>query len=185
VIIRTYQCDECGLQFEVALDSGTDADPDCPDCSKILNWVPGMFALKTDKSRAVDLTQRVMEQDYGLTNFNDNSREGDVAFKPPPEMQTAEREDIEQAVREYVRETTQVPASVAGAKPQAEAAPAPSNFWGAQPTGGVQTQPIPAAMMLAGAKTGPQGPNPMEMLQQGIKSGQLASKAHIISRWRP
>jgi hypothetical protein len=187
VIIRTYQCEDCGLQFEIELESGNDPDPDCPDCSKVLDWVPGLFAIGTVKSRAVDFTQKVIEEDFGLTNLNDGNREGDVAFKPAAEMQTAERENIEQAVREFVRETTQpVPTPTGNLPPQAQAAPVGQNFWGASPAG-IAANPVPASLMLAGAKTGPQFPDyhPMKLLQEGIKSGHLQTKARIISRWRP
>jgi hypothetical protein len=185
MIIRSYQCLDCNLMFEVELESGEDGDPDCPNCARILDWVPGMFAVKTDRSRAVDYTQKIIEEDFQLPNLNDGNREGDVAYKPPPPMQTAERETIEQAVREFVRESTQVPAGMAPPPPagQPQIQAAVHNFWGAQPAGGMPG--IPAAAALAGAKIGPQYPNPMATLQEGLKSGHLRTPVRILSRWRP
>src|SRR6516162_5916553 len=100
MIYRTYQCIDCNYIFEIECESSSTEDPPCPECDKVLDWVPGMFSIKTERSRAVDYTQKVIEEDYGLTDLKDNNREGDVAFKPPPPMHTHERETVEQAVRE-------------------------------------------------------------------------------------
>ena len=183
-IVRTYACDECNTVFDVECESN-DGDPDCPECTKVLQWIPGEFSIKTNKSRAVDHTQKIMEQDYGLSDFNDNSREGDIAAKAPAPMQTAEHDQIAQSVMEYVRDTTTVPASfnqpIQG--PQAQAAPV-TPMWGTNPA--INTNTISAQAALAAAKVGPGSEvNPMALLQQGIKSGHLTAKAHIISRWKP
>lgn len=187
LIIRTYQCNECNWQFEVQCESGDDGDPPCPECEKILQWVPGMFHVKTDKSRAIDYTQKVVEEDFGLTDLNDRNREGDVAYRAPPAPSAVEREKVERQIREYVAQSTApVPAP---SQPQSAPAAAPlnANFWGAQPTGGIQANPIAAQTMIAGVRQGPQFPdrNPMKLLQQGIKSGHLRSPARIVARWRP
>ena len=89
-IVRTYRCDSCQNIFDVTCESN-DPDPECPECDKVLEWQPGMFSVKTNRSRSMDLTQKVLEQDYGLDNFNDNLREGDVAAKGPPPAQGEER----------------------------------------------------------------------------------------------
>src|SRR5262245_10376379 len=102
MIRRTYACDDCETQFEVDCESGNDGDPDCPNCSKVLQWVPARVNIGTVKGKAIDVTQKIIEEDFGLTNLNDNNREGDVAYKAAAPMQTAERENIEQQVREYV-----------------------------------------------------------------------------------
>jgi DNA-directed RNA polymerase subunit RPC12/RpoP len=182
VIIRTYLCEECGKEFEVTFDSSEEPDPDCPSCSKVLQWVPGLFSVKTDRSRAVDYTQKMVEQDYGLTNLNDGSREGDVAYKAPSAPQTSERENIERAVREYVAQTT---APVAIPQPPG-AAPVTQSVWGAQPAVTMQTQAVPSSAMLAGARQGPGSEvNAMELLQKGIKSGQIPRKERIVAKWSP
>src|SRR5215470_17509578 len=98
MVIRTYLCEECNTQFEVACESGSDGDPDCPNCAVVLQWVPSRMNIGTVKSKAIDYTQKMVEQDYGLSNMNDGNREGDVAYKAPAPMQTNERETIEQSV---------------------------------------------------------------------------------------
>ena len=95
MIIRTYRCNDCQELFEVTCES-SDGDPDCPFCARELVWQPKSFAITTTKSKAVDVTQQIMEEDYGLTDFNDNMREGDIAAKTPVRPR-AEREAIEQA----------------------------------------------------------------------------------------
>lgn len=187
MIIRSYGCEDCGLEFEVTCDSGDDGDPDCPRCTKVLQWIPKEFAIKTNKSRAIDYTQDVLEKDYGLSNLNDNAREGDVAYKPPSPPHAGEREAVEREVREYVAQTTTPVPQPTADEMRARAIPQTANFWGAQPTGGVQTQPVAAQTALAGLKYGPQYPdrNPMKLLQEGIKSGQLTNKVRIIAKWNP
>src|SRR6266568_3768819 len=82
MIIRSYLCNDCGDKFEITFDNGDEPDPVCPYCrDMVLQWQPGMFSIKTGKSRAMDATQDILERDYGLTDFNDNLREGDVAAK--------------------------------------------------------------------------------------------------------
>jgi hypothetical protein len=179
MIIRTYRCDDCEQEFEVHCES-SDGDPDCPTCEKVLDWQPGMFAITGHKSRAIDVTQKIIEEDFGLANLKDNTREGEAAYKEPRADTTHERDKITQSVMEYVRETT-------GHSPGASVQPPPSvGFnWGTQ----VASAPAPQVSMqhvLAQTKVGPQAPeNPMQILQGGIKSGHLRSKNRIIAKWNP
>jgi hypothetical protein len=179
MIIRTYRCDDCEQEFEVHCES-SDGDPDCPACAKVLDWQPGMFAITGHKSRAIDVTQKIIEQDFGLANLKDNTREGEAAYKEPRVDTTHEKEKITQAVMEYVRETT-------GTAPGGPvSAPAPVAFnWGTQVAGAPAPQ-VSMQHVLAQTKVGPQPPeNPMEILQGGIKSGHLRSKNRIIAKWSP
>jgi len=98
MIIRTYRCNECQEVFDVTCESN-DGDPDCPYCKQVLVWTPKSFAIGTNKGKAVDVTQQIMEEDYGLTDFNDNMREGDIAAKTPVRSKE-EREAIEQMERD-------------------------------------------------------------------------------------
>jgi hypothetical protein len=182
MIIRTYKCDDCELEFEVDCESN-DPDPDCPQCSKVLDWVPGMFAINGVKSKAIDYAQDIIEKDFGLSNLKDNTREGEPAYLEPPAPQTNEREKIERAVREYVQESTHPVAQVARSQTDGGAAHASFN-WGTQPAG-VTVPQVSMQHVLATAKTGPQGPNPMNLLHQGIKSGELKTPMKIVGRWRP
>jgi len=102
MIIRTYRCNDCGDTFDVTCESA-DGDPDCPFCAKVLQWQPERFSIGTNRSRALDLTQNIIENDYQLSDLKDNLREGDVAAKGPPPAQGEERawrERIEQDNRD-------------------------------------------------------------------------------------
>jgi hypothetical protein len=114
MIIRTYRCEDCQEVFEVTCES-SDGDPDCPYCSREMQWQPTRFAIGTTKGKAIDVTQKIMEEDYGLTDFNDNMREGDIAAKTPVRGRE-ERETIEQAERD----AKEFAASAANMSPQAK-----------------------------------------------------------------
>ena len=178
MIIRTYRCDDCEHTFEVTCESN-DGDPDCPTCSKVLEWTPVSFAITGVKAKAVDYTQKILEQDYGLSNFRDNNREGDVAAMGPAPETTAEREKVVRAVKEYAESATMAP------ELKQQGAPAPANFWGGQPAMGIQTNPIAPSAMLAGTKVGPRGYDTMKILHDGIRTGQLTTPTRILARWKP
>lgn len=104
-VIRTYQCNDCKETFEVTCGAD-DPDPDCPGCSVVMEWRPQKFSIGGSvTSKAVDLTQKVLEEDYGMTDFKDNQREGDVAFKEKP--RTADErhaiEKMEADAKEYAK----------------------------------------------------------------------------------
>ena len=182
MIIRTYKCDDCELEFEVNCESN-DPDPDCPTCSKILDWVPGMFAINGNKSKALDVTQKIIEEDFGMSNLKDNTREGEAAFIEPTPVTTVERETVERNIREYAAQAVAVPAPIS--RSDVDGGPASASFnWGTQPQGNPAPQ-VSMQHVIATAKQGPQGPNPMTMLHQGIKSGALRTPMRIVGRWRP
>lgn len=175
-VIRTFGCDDCGLEFEVT-QGMNDAAPECPRCCVVLEWRPQSFNITGNKSRAMNLTQQILETEYGLTNFRDNQREGDIAAinaGPPPvavqDAQTRQLSEIAQA---------------SGAPPltaqQAEMAKA---FWGG---GQTPLQQIPAAQMLADAKAATadanaNGVNPMDLLHKAGKAGKLKTPINIMAR---
>jgi hypothetical protein len=160
MIIRTYHCKDCDALFEVQHDSGDEPYPDCPKCEKVLDWRPIGFAIGgTNKGKAMDYTQKVLEQDYGLTDFKDNTREGESVIKMPVET-TAQREVRELVEKEVAKNALQTPEQQASA----------AKFFGGSPGGPPQhlTQTF-----LAGAKAGVQGPDPMALLHKGAKSGSI------------
>jgi hypothetical protein len=178
MIVRTYACDDCGSEFEVTCNSD-DPAPDCPNCARVLEWRPGMFAIKTTKSRAMDVTQDILEKDFGLTNFKDNQREGDVAaITAPAPSQAAKDAEIRQ-LSEVVQQTTGQPLT---AQQHAMA----QSFWGG---GNAMQQAIPADAMLAGAKQNTaaadaEGVNPMALLHKAGKAGHLKTPIKIVARAR-
>jgi hypothetical protein len=88
-VVRTYECGECGSRFDKLHFDRADPAPPCPGCAALSakqTQVPGGFAIKSDKSRAVDITQKICEEDYGMSDMNDRQREGDLAFKTPSHL---------------------------------------------------------------------------------------------------
>src|SRR5215831_16240615 len=174
MIIRTYKCDDCGVVFEVDIFDINAADPPCPQCEQVLDWVPGMFAIGTNKGKAVDVTQKILEEDYGLTNFNDNSREGDIAAKLPVETR-ADREQKEQMTREVEEMRVQ---HLKGQAADPALQKAAAGFWGG---GGGNLPPMMAQTLLASAKALPKmSSDPIKILHQGAKSGQLPTGFRVI-----
>lgn len=158
MIIRTYLCTDCNTEFEVTCESGNAGDPDCPTCTKVLQWIPAWRgASKTNVGRAADVAQQILEEDYGMTNFRDNSREGDIAAITPSETM-AEREKREAAVAAVNMEMAKTAPQLNDA--QAEAVKA---FWGAGPQAPINPA-INAPALIAAAKAGPQGNDPIKML---------------------
>jgi hypothetical protein len=71
-----------------------------------------MFSVKTNRSRALDLTQNIIEGDYGLSDLNDNLREGDIAAKVPvpPREERDWRDRVEADNRALAAQTSQMSA---------------------------------------------------------------------------
>ena len=176
-VIRTFGCDDCGLEFEVT-QGMDDPHPDCPRCCQVLEWRPTSFNIVGTKSKAIDVTQKIMEDDYGYSNFNDNMREGDVAAKPAAAATGAQIDAEIRQVAEYATQTTGAPTLNAT---QAEMAKA---FWSG---GQTPLQKVPAAEMLNNAKASTvlanaEGRNPMDLLHKAGKRGQLKTPIHVIAR---
>jgi len=176
-VIRTYACDDCGLTFEVTQNMADDA-PDCPNCSRVLEWTPQSFAIIGTKAKAVDITQRILEQDYGLTNFNDNMRAGDVAAKSEAAPSTAQR-DAE------IRQLSEVAQQLATPL-TAEQTNMARGFWNGGATIGPAMPAVAAADMLAGAKAATaaanaEGVNPMALLHQAGKQGRLKTPVRVVA----
>jgi len=175
MVIRSYVCNDCQTQFEVTCESGSDGDPDCPSCSKVLQWVPGMFAISGVKSKALDLTQKIMEQEYGYSNFKDNTREGETVVMAPTPPTTSSNDALMQQVSEFAQSTAQPLNPV-----QKEMA---ASFWGS----GNQVPQIPVAQVLASAKANAalatqEGVNPMALLHRAGREGKLPLKINVIAR---
>ncbi len=165
-ILRTYRCEECGEVFEVTLES-SDPDPSCPYCRDVvLQWQPGMFSIKTRKSRAMDATQDILERDYGLTDFHDNLREGDVAAKTPVRSHE-EREAIEKVEAD----AKELAASAGNMLPAAQ------QFFQGQ--GGPMQVNI-AQQALADARANKSASNPMSMLHQAGQRGELPNNYRLL-----
>lgn len=169
-IVRTYKCNDCGDLFEIVLESGSDDDPPCPYCAKTLDWRPGMFAIKTNKSRALDLTQEIVENDYGLSNLKDNLREGDVAAMTPVKT-TADRE-ADEALQRDLRDL---------ATNSERMHPAARTFFGGA-QGGPFGQNLNVQSVIQNAKGSvPADRNPMALLAEAGKRGQLPINYKLLT----
>jgi hypothetical protein len=168
---RTYKCD-AGHQFVHRTADPNEPAPPCPGCpppipsapGPVVAWVPPLPALGTTKGKAIDLAQKIAEEDYGLTDFNDNQRAGDIAYKPPAPMQTAEREA---AIREMMQ------AGVPEALPM-EAQQKVQNFW--QGSAGATSDTIVGDGSIAKAasqEAAAQGVDPVGILERGRSSGMM------------
>lgn len=83
IVVRTYRCSVCKTSITVRQESADDA-PECETCHGDTSWVPGGFSITGAKSQAVEIVHRIAEKQFGMTDMNDGTREGDVAFKMTP-----------------------------------------------------------------------------------------------------
>lgn len=98
----TFDCLECGEEFQVRWAEGDD-DPECGACWKRQREAEDRIAMMVEEGRApsvskgihgADVTYNMMEREYGLTDMNDNMREGDIAFKGDGPKHTREMNDL-------------------------------------------------------------------------------------------
>jgi len=161
MIVRSYRCEQCKQEFDMTFESGNDPDPVCPnpDCRDIeMVWQPKRFAIGGSvASAAVDVTQKIIEEDYGVANMQDGMREGDAAFKSTPK-QGAELQAEERVMRE-----------LAAQKP--EMLPAAQQFFSGSPGG-------PPSSFVAGAVAAAKSQHekrydPISLLHQAGQKGEL------------
>ena len=174
-VIRTYSCAVCGDVFDFTCESN-DPDPACKGCSVVMEWQPKSFAIKGNISKAADITQKIMEQDYGYSNFKDNTREGETVVMAPPTPTTSSNDALMQQVSEFAQSTRQPLSPV-----QANMA---KDFWGA---GAAAMPQIPVGDALAFAKQQTalatrEGVNPMNLLHRAGREGKLPMKINVIAR---
>lgn len=132
IVVRSYRCGVCKTSVTLRQESAEGA-PDCPTCHGDTDWQPGGFMITGAKSQAVDIAQRVVEKQFGLTDLKDNTREGEAAFKP-----------------------TVVQSKMI------------DNYWAGE-AATIGSNRIPMQTLLAGAKGGPQSPDPVSMLHKAQK----------------
>ena len=177
MIRRTYECNDCQAMFEVDCNSN-DPDPECPACNMVLEWRPKGFAIGGSiEGKAVKYAQDVMENDYGLTNFKDNNRPGDVGFIDPTRKTAAKLDEIGQRESEAGREVVErMKAIDPQLKPQVD------GFFGGQ-TASIGQNRVPVTQLIQGGKMGPSANvDPMAALHKLGKEGKLPNNFKIIAR---
>ncbi len=178
IVRRTYRCGDCQHVFKWVHEGDDETHPNCPVCVSMdkppapAAFVPPLPGVLTTKSKAIDYTQSMVEQDMGLTNFADNQRVGDIGFKPPAPMHTAEREAL---TRELV--AAGVPAHI-----PMENAPAVNNFWQGNMTQAASTVGAPDIAKIASAQARAQGVDPVGMLEAARSSGNMPIPLNIVAR---
>lgn len=162
-VTRIYACDECAYEWRFFHMRSDEPYPDCPQCAADrARSLPTMFAITGTKAKAVDMAQRIAEEDYGLTDMNDNLREGDIAAKAPPPVQAAEAEALTRAMKDMAPEITDA---------QAEAV---KNFW--QPGSSVAPQAMQQTVAAPGAAAARAlGADPVEMVHKSAKKAEGAA----------
>ena len=144
----TYHCDQCDQRFTGWRE--TDGPyPDCPTCGSGGSWAPQAPAILGNRSKAIDYAQRMAEEDYGLTDMNDNMRPGDVVAKGPSPIQTAEADQI---TREMIEASNGAPVVPEHLKSQVQ-----NFFQTAQIPAGTSVTPEMAQAQVAGAIQGSSG----------------------------
>lgn len=188
-VALAVRCRGCGAKFRFYAESMDEPMPDCPLCGVAeeapevppSQQPPALVAITTNKSRAVDLAQKIAEEDYGLTNMQDSLRDGDVAA---PRLTKEQRELKE--VSETMERAANDPDKLTTTQKQML-----QGFWGgAQPSSSPLRLPG-AQSLLAAAKSRAQaanaeGVNPMTALHKSLKAagvkGNFAGGAAAPSR---
>lgn len=193
LIRRKYRCDVCEHIFEARHESPDEPPPDCPACVQLGQavgqplYIPPMPGIGTTKGKAIDLAQQMAEEDYGLTDMNDNQRAGDIAFKGPAPMQTAESDQLIHTMAQYAAQT--------GAAPLPEGPRAPDgtrqvlvdpalqaqNYWQGNAGGSAEgTVGQGAAAKAASDAAKAQGIDPVGILEAGRQSGNMPLRLNVM-----
>lgn len=99
-IYGTYHCDDCEIQFKGWRESDGPY-PDCPQCNAKGGWAPQSPNIIGVKAKAIDIAQKVAEENFGLTDMRDNTRQGDTIVKSPSPIQTSEADAITRDLQAY------------------------------------------------------------------------------------
>ena len=178
-IIRTICCGDCDAIFEQWCESSDELTPPCPNCEKEMQWQPGGFAIGgSHESKAVSIAQEMLEKDYGLTNYKDNNKPGDVGYIDPTRKTAAEKDAIMQRESEAGREVLARMKDIATPDIQQKA----DNFFGGQQVSIGQNQ-VSARQLISAGKSGPGAEvNPMAALHKMGQAGKLPNNARILAR---
>lgn len=95
MVRREWACDVCEHHWRTVEPSSSEVAPECPSCAEVApRQVFRPIAIRGNASRALDLAQSVIENDYGLTDARDHLQAGETAAMAPPPIQTAEADAI-------------------------------------------------------------------------------------------
>jgi hypothetical protein len=80
MILRTYECGDCGLRMDVELraDQWAQEPPDCPQCERLLGQAFQPPAIGgSNLAKATATAEKIMAEDYGVADFRAARREGE------------------------------------------------------------------------------------------------------------
>lgn len=175
-VVRTYACDGCEREWEYWHDSGDEEAPPCPTCDGITGrWVPQRFNMKGTHSKAMDITQNIMENQFGLTDWKDNTRPGETVVKE----KTITTEEAEKRIRQDVEAHSAMKNSL---NPNLQKM-ADSFFVGSSggsgagaPSAPFGNQQMASVAAAASKQARAEGVSPMELLHKGAKNGNIRSR---------
>ena len=181
-VTRTYVCDDCQYEFSAFHMNRDEPPPECPACYAATHAIPGRFNITSARSKAIDLTQQIAEQDFGLTNIRDNSRAGDIAALPPPPVQTAEAEMLTRQMKEAAPQMDDQKAALVNA------------FWKNSMTGGAapgagasglsaeqERDALLAQGQVAAAQANGLGADPVGLLHEAGKRGMADTHLEVLN----
>lgn len=165
----TFQCTDCGFAWEIRSPERDAEGGDCALCvtrgdvpAAPPTYVVPRVAMLTNKSRAIDYTQSMVEADYGLTDFNDNQRAGDIGYKAPAPMHTAQRE----------KETHELVQAGVPQETAAQIMQPTSNFWQGAMAGSAESTLGNSSVAAQASKAAKDmGVDPIGMLESGRERG--------------
>lgn len=134
---RTYRC-TCGWETTRLEFGDEEGPPPCPTCDEDTAQIPGLFSIKTNRSRAMDVMQSIAENERGLSDMPDNLRAGDLAVPKDATFTTHEREAMQQQIAEMA----------SAASVETPENPMVKSAWGANGSAGAE---IPIALATATA----------------------------------
>lgn len=190
---RTYECAKCTERWTMRHENSDDYCKRCPHCGAKANWSPQPLTIGANRGRAAKLAERIMEKEYGLTDFNGGAREGEVAAKGLAPQTTVQKEAMIRQIAETTRELSTAsisPEMQASVKDATQLFKADNGQIAAAAANPVLPRNIDTSAMMAMAKNGSQegralnkGRSPMEMLHGGLKSGKIDPvRAGIMGR---
>lgn len=174
-VTRKYACDDCDYEWTYLHLRSDEPYPDCPKCRRMADAsLPTSFAITTVKAKAVDMAQKAAEESFGMTDMNDNLREGDIAAKAPPKVQTAEAEALTRMMIDANPELT--PAQAEGVK----------GFW-QNGIAGASPEQVAQVVGPAAAIARASGADPVELVHKADKAhadatGRRGMNLDVVSR---
>ena len=181
-VTRTYLCDDCGYRFTQLHMNRDEAAPDCPACyAAATHSVPGGFNITGNKSKAMDMVQKIAEEDYGLTNMRDGARDGEVAAMGPSQVQSAEAEQLTRQMMDATPQMDPHQAAAVNSFWKNSMSGAPTQAAGPEISPEARRDMLLAQGALASSQSSGLGADPVGLLHEAGKRGMADTKLEIVN----